>query len=91
MFRAVENGLPLSVAPSIRLTCWIDAQGRTRQILRPAAASMALALSRPKSHCASRAGEGGRFNRFGDWFAWSCSVLSGGLLLAGLRAVAALT
>ncbi len=86
VFRAVENGLPLVRCSNNGLTCWIDAQGRTRQILEagggiygPGFISSEIPLRQP--------GRGGRtlYNRFGDWFAWSCSVLSGGLLLAGLR------
>ena len=86
LFRAIENGVPLARCANNGLTCWIDAQGRTRQILEaggsiygPGFISTEIPLRQP--------GRGGRtlYNRFGDWFAWSCSVLAASLLLVGSR------
>jgi apolipoprotein N-acyltransferase len=34
LFRAIENGVPLVRCSNNGLTCWVDAHGRLRQILR---------------------------------------------------------
>jgi apolipoprotein N-acyltransferase len=86
LFRAVENGLPLVRCSNNGLTCWIDAQGRTRQILETGGSIYGPGFITPEIPL-RQPGRGGRtpYNRFGDWFGWSCSVLTAGLLLAGSR------
>jgi apolipoprotein N-acyltransferase len=86
LFRAVENGVPLVRCANNGLTCWIDAQGRTRQILDAGGSIYGPGWITPEIPL-RQPGRGGRtfYNRYGDCFGWSCCVLSGGLLLAGLR------
>jgi len=84
LFRAVENGVPLIRCTNNGLTCWIDAQGRLRQIFRDPTGSVygpgfsTLEIPLPA------AGQEHRptfYNRHGDWFGWACSGV-GGLVLA---------
>jgi apolipoprotein N-acyltransferase len=76
VFRAVENGLPLVRCTNNGLTCWIDAQGRMREIFS-AAGNVFGAGFMTADIPLRAAGEGGRtfYNLHGDWFGWSCLSL----------------
>jgi apolipoprotein N-acyltransferase len=88
LFRAIENGVPLVRCCNNGLTCWIDAQGRLRQIegagdsiYGPGFITPEIPLREPGLR------ERTIYNRYGDWFGWSCCALSGSVLLMGfLRA-----
>jgi apolipoprotein N-acyltransferase len=77
VFRAVENGVPLVRCTNNGLTCWIDAQGRLREVFSVAGSVFdagfltATIPLRP-------GGEGSRtfYNLHGDWFGWSCCAIS---------------
>ena len=74
VFRAVENGLPLVRCANNGITCWIDAQGRVREILKDNSGSVygvgAMTVEIPVGgpHAPTF------YNRHGDWFGWSCVV-----------------
>jgi apolipoprotein N-acyltransferase len=86
VFRAVENGLPLVRCTNNGLTCWIDAQGRMREIF-----SVAGNVYDSGFLCAQiplrAGGERGRtfYNLHGDWFAWICCGISLILCLGAFR------
>ena len=75
VFRAVENGLPLIRCTNNGLTCWVDAQGRMRQIfrdqdgrvygpgfLRCEIPLLGVEQRRPSTF----------YRRYGDGFGWAC-------------------
>ena len=73
--RAVENRVPLVRCTNNGLTCWIDADGRIRDILRdargtiygPGFLSVELPLPAPgEPHALAF------YTRHGDWFGWAC-------------------
>jgi len=71
VFRAVENGVPLVRCCNNGVTCWIDAHGRVREILRDKTGSVygegTLTIDLPlKNHLPTF------YNRHGDWFGWGC-------------------
>jgi apolipoprotein N-acyltransferase len=85
LFRAVENRLPLLRCSNNGLTCWVDAQGRLRQVFRDQHNSVygsgfmtiELPLRAPgEPHLPTF------YQRHGDWFGWTCLALSG-LTLVG--------
>ncbi len=82
VFRAVENGLPLLRCANNGLTCWIDAQGRIRQVFRDQTGSIHgagfLAAKIPLLARGTR--ETTFYRRHGDWFAWGCVVVALGAL-----------
>jgi apolipoprotein N-acyltransferase len=91
LFRAVENGLPLVRCSNNGLTCWVDAHGRLREIFRDAGGTVYGA------GCMTAEipilGEGQKrtrtlYRQHGDWFGWSCVVLSVGVAVR--RAVIAM-
>jgi apolipoprotein N-acyltransferase len=76
VYRAVENGVPLVRSCNNGLTCWVDPQGRIRQIFRdrkgtiygPGFATFDVGIegtARPHTY----------YNRHGDVFGWACVVL----------------
>jgi apolipoprotein N-acyltransferase len=77
IFRAVENGVPLVRSCNNGLTCWIDAHGRVRQIFKDktggiyGAGAMTFELPLPDEKPAPTF-----YNRHGDWFGWSCVILT---------------
>jgi apolipoprotein N-acyltransferase len=86
IFRAIENGVPLVRCANNGLTCWIDAQGRIREALKaggsiygPGFITPQIPLRDPGQRAQTI------YNRYGDWFGWSCCVLSGLGLLSTLR------
>ena len=71
VFRAVENGVPLVRCCNNGVTCWIDAHGRVREILRDTSGSVygegALTIDLPlEKHSRTF------YNAHGDWFGWGC-------------------
>lgn len=85
LFRAVENGLPLLRCCNNGLSCWIDARGRMRAVLRDAngrvygPGAMTVEAAVPLREAARRPT---LYNRYGDWFGWSCVGVTALRLLA---------
>jgi apolipoprotein N-acyltransferase len=77
VFRAVENGVPLVRCTNNGLTCWVDAQGRLREILG-ADGNVYAAGFMEASIPLRAAGERSRtfYNQHGDWFGWSCGGMT---------------
>jgi apolipoprotein N-acyltransferase len=81
IFRAVENGVPLVRCCNNGVTCWIDAHGEVRQIFKDAGGgiygvgAMSFALPLPDKKPAPTF-----YNRHGDWFGWSCFVITAALI-----------
>ncbi len=77
VFRAVENGVPLVRCTNNGITCWIDAQGRLRQIGNPENVygigflTATIPLPAPGTRAPTF------YNRHGDWFAWGCAAALG--------------
>ena len=84
VFRAVENGVPLVRSANNGLTCWVDANGRLREIFRDktgsvygvGAMTIELPLSQPGEKRAPTF-----YNQHGDWFGWLCVGVTGILLV----------
>ena len=88
-FRAIENGLPLLRCANTGLTCWIDAHGRIREILRddhgtiygPGTLTVEIPLlaqgeKRTPTY----------YHQYGDRFGWGCGLITLGLIGMKLRA-----
>jgi apolipoprotein N-acyltransferase len=81
IFRAVENGVPLVRCCNNGVTCWIDAHGVVRQIFKDktggiyGVGAMNFELPLPDEKPAPTF-----YNRHGDWFGWSCLVITLALL-----------
>lgn len=80
LFRAVENRVPLVRCSNNGLTCWIDAQGRMREVFRdprdtiygPGYFRIEVPLNAPgQAHVATF------YTRHGDWFGWGCVGVAG--------------
>jgi apolipoprotein N-acyltransferase len=86
VFRAVENGVPLVRCTNNGLTCWIDAQGRFREIFSVAGNVYGAGFMTANIPLRP-GGERGRtfYNLHGDWFGWSCCAISLGLGAATIR------
>ena len=91
VFRAVENGVPLVRSANNGVTCWVDANGRLREIFRDntgsvygvGAMTIELPLSQPGEKRAPTF-----YNQHGDWFGWLCVGVTGILFavkIAGQR------
>ena len=81
VFRAVENGVPLVRCANNGITCWIDAGGRVREILRDnsrsvyGVAAMTVDIPIGERHAPTF------YHRHGDWFGWVCVVWAALLVL----------
>ena len=86
LFRAVESGIPLLRCANNGISCWIDAQGRFRQIFHDDQGSpygqgfLTAQLPLPAT--------GDKpprtfYSRHGDWFGWTCFALTA-VRLSGL-------
>jgi apolipoprotein N-acyltransferase len=86
VFRAIENGVPLVRCCNNGLTCWIDPQGRIKNILREDGSIYRRGFVVPKIPLRDPS-ERQRtiYNIYGDWFAWSCCGMSGMLLSLAWR------
>jgi apolipoprotein N-acyltransferase len=75
VFRAVENGVPLVRCCNNGVTCWIDATGRVRDILKDQKGSVygigAMTIEVPLQQHAPTF-----YNRHGDQFGWGCVILA---------------
>ncbi len=75
VFRAVENGVPLVRCCNNGVTCWVDATGRMREILKDRAGSVygigVMTIEVPLQKHAPTF-----YNRHGDWFGWGCVILA---------------
>jgi apolipoprotein N-acyltransferase len=77
VFRAVENGVPLVRCCNNGVTCWIDANGRGREIFKDktggvyGAGALTIELPLPNEKSAPTF-----YNRHGDWFGWMCVVVA---------------
>jgi apolipoprotein N-acyltransferase len=84
VFRAVENGVPLVRCCNNGVTCWIDATGRVRDILKDQNGSVygigAMTIEVPLQKHAPTF-----YNRHGDWFGWGCVAMTIILLFAKLK------
>jgi apolipoprotein N-acyltransferase len=77
VFRAVENGMPLLRCTNNGLTCWVDAQGRLRRIQEAGGNIYGPGFITPTIPLPPPGGNRRTFyNRYGDWFGWSCCGLS---------------
>lgn len=86
IFRAVENRRPLVRCTNNGLTCWVDAQGRIREIFRDPAGTiygpgvLTIELPLPLKSDNSLP----FYNRHGDIFGWSCALVAGIQAVVGL-------
>ena len=87
VFRAVENRLPLVRCTNNGLTCWVDANGRIRDIFRddrgtiygPGFMTVEIPLAGKNAlHQLTL------YTRYGDWFGWGCVAVAGAVLLRKL-------
>lgn len=83
VFRAVENGVPILRCTNDGLTCWVDAQGRMRQIFGqggdvygPGFLTVNVPLRAPGDNTRTF------YNLYGDWFPILCGLASLGWLAA---------
>jgi apolipoprotein N-acyltransferase len=83
LFRSVENGVPLIRCCNNGLTCWSDAQGRLRQVLRDDRGTIYgkgflladIPLPRARSEHALTF-----YSRHGDCFGWMCVAVTAAVL-----------
>jgi apolipoprotein N-acyltransferase len=80
VFRAVENGVPLVRSANNGLTCWVDANGRLREIFRDKTGSVygvgAMTIELPLSQPGEKRTPT-FYNQHGDWFGWLCVGVTG--------------
>jgi apolipoprotein N-acyltransferase len=84
VFRAVENGVPLVRSANNGLTCWVDANGRLREIFRDKTGSVYGAGSMTVELPLLQPGEKRAptfYNQHGDWFGWLCVGVTAILLV----------
>jgi apolipoprotein N-acyltransferase len=87
LFRTIENRVPLIRCSNNGLTCWIDREGRVRELFRdehgtvygPGFLTFELPLREPGvKHPLTF------YGRHGDWFGWTCVAISGAVVLRRL-------
>lgn len=76
-FRTVENGVPLVRCANTGLTCWMDANGRWRQLFADEngsvyrEGSMTVTIPLPAGKHAQTF-----YNQHGNWFGWGCALVA---------------
>jgi apolipoprotein N-acyltransferase len=79
VFRAVENGVPLVRCANTGLTCWIDSNGRVREIFKDKNGSVygvgTMTIELPLSQSAENR-PATFYNRHGDLFGWACVAVA---------------
>jgi apolipoprotein N-acyltransferase len=85
VFRAVENGVPLVRCTNNGLTCWVDAQGRIRQVFQTGSSIYGAGFIAPEIPLRNPATGQTFYNRHGDWFGWTCCGGSALFLVLGMR------
>jgi apolipoprotein N-acyltransferase len=88
LFRAVENRVPLVRCANNGLTCWVDADGRMRQvsfdgsndIYQTGFKTVEIPLLPPGGVRSPTF-----YTRHGDWFGWGCVAVSGLMLVGAVR------
>jgi apolipoprotein N-acyltransferase len=79
VFRAVENGVPLVRCANNGLTCWIDSNGRVREIFKDKNGSVygvgSMTIELPLSQSAENR-PATFYNRHGDLFGWACVAVA---------------
>ena len=76
-FRTVENGVPLIRCANTGLTCWMDANGRWRQLFADENGNvyregfMTVIVPLPAGRHAQTF-----YNQHGNWFGWGCFIVA---------------
>ena len=86
LFRAVENRVPLIRCCNNGVSCWIDAQGRIRQVLRDAFGTVygkGYLIAQVDLPEGDQARTLTYYTRHGDVFGWACVAITGVVLVAG--------
>jgi apolipoprotein N-acyltransferase len=91
VFRTVENGVPLIRCTNTGLTCWVDANGRIRDVLVAAThgvygtgfMNIQVPLLPPGTRRVPTF-----YHQHGDWFGWACVALAALRLLGARRRAA---
>jgi apolipoprotein N-acyltransferase len=87
LFRTVENRVPLLRCTNNGLTCWVDAQGRIRQVFRDRRGTIYGAgfmtaeiplLDQGTIRTQTF------YHRHGDWFGWTCTAVAAVMLAVRL-------
>jgi apolipoprotein N-acyltransferase len=84
-FRTVENGVPLIRCANTGITCWIDANGRWREVFKDDKSSvygvgfMISTIPFPAKHPQTF------YNQHGDWFGWACVAFASLTVLLNVR------
>lgn len=87
IFRTVENRVPLVRCTNNGLTCWIDEQGRMKQIFTDATGSVygsGVAIYKVPLLPTGTTRAPTIYAQFGDWFAWLCLAVTACGVFAGL-------
>ena len=88
VFRAVENGVPLIRCANNGITCWIDENGRVREVFRDAGGSEygngAVTMEIPLRATTEKSAPT-FYHRHGDWFGSSCAAISLAALLVAWK------
>ena len=75
-FRAVENGLPLLRCANTGLTCWMDANGAIREMFTDQSGGIYGAGFMTVKIPLTEKREPTFYQQHGDWFGWSCVMLT---------------
>ena len=75
IFRAIENRAPLARSVNCGISGFVDSMGRTSELVPARTEGTAIERLRIDSRTTL-------YTRWGDWFAWLCAIVTGGLLAA---------
>ena len=85
VFRAIENGVPLVRSCNNGLTCWVDPQGRLRDIFRDERGTIyGKGFTTFTIPLGAAPHQATFYNRHGDVFGWACVVLAGLAVAIGI-------